>query len=429
MSCGRIAVINGAMTTANKATIGKTAGPTKRDMMCERVLDAAARQMNLQGTASVDLNSVSTAVGLTRNAFYHYFKSRRELIYRSYLRANRELAKDLARASAADLSASGQLEALVSANLADGRPERAVLHDLDALEPGEQEAVNRLYRQNIQGVESILAAGVQRGEFKEINVSVVARVLLGMIDWARLWYIGTDRVADTIAGGRPESASVIIDILLWGVAIERNFTLANPPDLVSITTRDFNAFDIEDISKEKRLQLIGTASRLFNQRGIDATSIDDVAAALGATKGAVYHYFKNKNQLLMACYERAFELYDLFIEVSEKSSDSPIDVLMTIMHLNCQAQASRYPPLAFQSNPFALPANYAQRALEIRPRVQKTLEDAVAQALCRIDDPAIIDVSVGAFFWVKKWANDNPLANAGLLADEVCSIFGSGISA
>lgn len=417
------------MTVANKSTIGKATGLTKRDIMRERVLDAAALQMNLQGTASVDLNSVSTAVGLTRNAFYHYFKSRRELIYHSYLRANRELAKDLAQAIATERSAAEQLATLISANLADGRPERAVLHDLDALEPTEKEAVNRLYRQNIQGVESILATGIQRGEFRQVNISMAAQMMLGMIDWARLWYIGTDRGADTIAGGRPESASVIIDILLGGAAIERNFALTNPPDLISITTRDFNAFDIEDIGKEKRLQLIGTASRLFNQRGIDATSIDDVAAALGATKGAVYHYFKNKNQLLLACYERAFELYDLFVEASEKSSDSPIDVLKTIMHLNCQAQANRYPPLAFQSNPFALPANYAQRALEIRPRVQKTHEAAVAQALCRIEDPAVIDVSVGAFFWVKKWADDNRFANPRLLADEVCSIFFSGISA
>ena len=127
--------------------------------------------MNLQGAASIDLSSVSSAVGLTRNAFYYYFKSRRELIYHSYLRANRELAKDLAQANATKLSA---CEQAANTDYARILPrvgvERTVLHDLKVLEPAEQDAVSSFYRQNVQGVESILAAGVQRGEFKQVNI-------------------------------------------------------------------------------------------------------------------------------------------------------------------------------------------------------------------------------------------------------------------
>lgn len=416
------------MSPAAISTTSEPKKPKKRDIMRERVLDAAAHQMNLQGAASIDLSSVSSAVGLTRNAFYYYFKSRRELIYHSYLRANRELAKDLAQANATKLSACEQLRTLITANLAEGRLERTVLHDLKVLEPAEQDAVSSFYRQNVQGVESILAAGVQRGEFKQVNIPIAAQVLLGMMDWARLWYIGTDEGADATASRRKVSTPIIIDILLRGIVTERNFALVNPPDLASVTARDFNAFDIQDISREKRLQLIGTASRLFNQRGIEATSIDDVAAALGATKGAVYHYFENKNQLLMACYERAFELYDQLIEASENFSDNPLDVMLTIMHLNCQAQANRYPPLILQSNPFSLPAKYTQRVLKISHRVQKTRMAAVEQGFCRVDDPAVVDVSVGAYFWVQKWANKNQFVKPRLLADEVCSIYANGIS-
>jgi len=400
----------------------------KRDIMRERVLDAAAHQMNLQGAASVNLNSVSSAVGLTRNAFYHYFKSRRELIYHSYLRANQELAKDLSQASVEGLSASEQLQLLVTANLAEGRLERAVLHDLDALEPAEQDVVSRLHQQNVQRLESMLTVGVQSGEFKQVNVSIVAQVLLGMMDWARLWSTKTDGDAEAIVSRGTISPSIIIDILLRGVASDRNFTLINPRDLITVTARDFNAFNIQDISEEKRLQLIGTASRLFNQRGIEATSVDDVATALGATKGAVYHYFKNKHQLLMACYERAFELYDQLIETSENSQNNPLDVMLTVMHLNCQAQLSRYPPLILQSNPFSLPAGYTQHVLKISHRSHKVLIAAFEQGLCRHDDLTVIDVSVGTFFWVQKWADENQFANPKLLADEVCSIYACGIS-
>ena len=54
---------------------------------------------------------------------------------------------------------------------------------------------------------------------------------------------------------------------------------------------------------------------------------------------------------------------------------------------------------------------------------------AVEQGFCRVDDPAVVDVSVGAYFWVQKWANKNQFVKPRLLADEVCSIYANGISA
>jgi AcrR family transcriptional regulator len=272
----------------------------------------------------------------------------------------------------------------------------------------------------------LLDSGVAISSSQVLNsVSIIDQygALTGTTFFSSAWI---NQETDITIDRRPMSAPTIIDILLKGIATKSNFVLMNPPDFVSITARDFNAFDIQDISNEKRLQLIGTASRLFNQRGIEATSIEDVATALGATKGAVYHYFENKNQLLMACYERAFELYDQFIEASEKSSDNPVEIMMTIVHLNCQAQASRYPPLIFKSNPFSLPDRFTKRALEIRRRSHKTHIAATEQSLCR-GDTAIVDVSVGAFLWVQKWVNENQFIDARLLADEVCSIYGSGL--
>ena len=63
-------------------------------------------------------------------------------------------------------------------------------------------------------------------------------------------------------------------------------------------------------------QLMGAASRLFNRRGLDGASLDDISASVGATKGAVYHYFDDKTDLITRCYERAFELYGLFMETA-----------------------------------------------------------------------------------------------------------------
>jgi AcrR family transcriptional regulator len=44
-------------------------------------------------------------------------------------------------------------------------------------------------------------------------------------------------------------------------------------------------------------RIIETASRLFFQKGYSATSISDITRELGVTKGALYHHFKNKDDI------------------------------------------------------------------------------------------------------------------------------------
>src|ERR1700686_863954 len=47
---------------------------------------------------------------------------------------------------------------------------------------------------------------------------------------------------------------------------------------------------------QKAIELV--ASELFARKGFGATSLDDIAEALGATKGALYYHVKNKEEIL-----------------------------------------------------------------------------------------------------------------------------------
>jgi len=50
---------------------------------------------------------------------------------------------------------------------------------------------------------------------------------------------------------------------------------------------------------EVRQRLLEAASQLFSQRGIHATTLDDVARAAGFSKGAVYSNFASKSDLVI----------------------------------------------------------------------------------------------------------------------------------
>jgi AcrR family transcriptional regulator len=53
-----------------------------------------------------------------------------------------------------------------------------------------------------------------------------------------------------------------------------------------------------------RKAILAAAARLFGRRGIEATSLEDIARAIGATKGAIYANFANKRALVDAVAER-----------------------------------------------------------------------------------------------------------------------------
>ncbi len=48
--------------------------------------------------------------------------------------------------------------------------------------------------------------------------------------------------------------------------------------------------------------IVETAAELFARKGFGATSLDDIAEQLGATKGALYYHIKNKEEILRLIY-------------------------------------------------------------------------------------------------------------------------------
>lgn len=64
----------------------------------------------------------------------------------------------------------------------------------------------------------------------------------------------------------------------------------------------------QDRKSQTRERLIDAAARVFARRGFEAATIDEVAAAAGFTKGAVYSNFASKTELFVALIERRIEL-------------------------------------------------------------------------------------------------------------------------
>jgi len=60
--------------------------------------------------------------------------------------------------------------------------------------------------------------------------------------------------------------------------------------------------------QEPRQEILRTAARLFQQQGYDATSMNDVAAALKLSKGGLYHHFQSKDEILYNIMSHAMDI-------------------------------------------------------------------------------------------------------------------------
>lgn len=60
----------------------------------------------------------------------------------------------------------------------------------------------------------------------------------------------------------------------------------------------------------KRDAVLQTAAQMFIAKSFWRTSMNDVAKRLRITKPALYHYFQNKEQILLECYRQGARLID-----------------------------------------------------------------------------------------------------------------------
>ena len=86
-------------------------------------------------------------------------------------------------------------------------------------------------------------------------------------------------------------------------------------------------------------RLSRAATRLFAERGFESASVQDIVTEAGVTKGAMYHYFDSKDDLLYAIYHRILAMQTARLEgfasaagdIEERLRGAAVDVVETTL--------------------------------------------------------------------------------------------------
>lgn len=162
--------------------------------------------------------------------------------------------------------------------------------------------------------------------------------------------------------------------------------------------------------RERSEEVYAAALRLFTEKGYHATSMQDIAAALGLYKGSLYHYIGSKEELLVQVFERA--MGSLLTDVERIVADTSLSAsaqLREVIAAHVEAVASNLEALTVYLHEFrALSGKSLETVREQRERYRALVETVIARGVTSREfaapDVGIATLGVlGMCNWVAQW--------------------------
>jgi AcrR family transcriptional regulator len=155
------------------------------------IVDTSAQVFARSGYHATGIAELCTVNGFGKGAFYYYIGSKEELLAAIHDRVMDEVMIGADRVAQAGGSPSEQL-AMLGDELLDvihRYPDHVwvFLHEFPALTAERAERFRTRRRDYEKRVEAILRAGIQAGEFRDVDPWLTARAWLGMYNYTYLW--------------------------------------------------------------------------------------------------------------------------------------------------------------------------------------------------------------------------------------------------
>ena len=161
-------------------------------------------------------------------------------------------------------------------------------------------------------------------------------------------------------------------------------------------------------SQQKRAALLHAAVRMFNERGFHATSLDDVAAALGVTKPVIYHHLGNKDQVLFECVRIGLEELRSAAEEARKVSGSGLERLRTFLECYAVIIMGEFGSCVIRTGEEALSAEtrvqFRSLKRQIDDELRVMISEAAADGSADVSDVRVTALAwSGALNWPARW--------------------------
>jgi len=171
-----------------------------------------------------------------------------------------------------------------------------------------------------------------------------------------------------------------------------------------------------------------TAAQIFRDRGFDATSVSDIARALGLTKAGLYHHFESKEALLFEIMSFGLDKVRDEVLTPIRGIRDPEERLRQLIVRHARITTRGQGAVAHLGDEIrALPPG-ARRQIEQRMRIyldllRDTLDELRSAGRLRRIDPTVAAFSViGMILWLPRWFRQDGRLTQEQVADGIASL-------
>ncbi len=357
----------------------------------EAILDAATRILNRKGIKGLTLGDTAAAVDLSTTSVTYYFKRKDDLAAACITRGIDTLHELAEQAVAAGAPAERLAQFLtlyldtLAASLAGSAPPLPIITELRALTSPRREEVatayGRLFRKTRQIFDHPDLCWMSRG-----RRTARTRMLLEQVFWGSAWLSKFD------AEDYPRIRDRMVDVFLHGLAPEGAVWEPKPIPMEKLAAREG-----PELARETFLL---AATRLINRRGYRGASVDKISAELNVTKGSFYHHNEAKDDLVVACFERSFEVMTRAQRLAMDLPGDQWDKVSACAAALAEFQLSDHGPLLRINALTALPEHMRQVMVEhsnrVSDRFASMISDGIAEGSLRPVDPFIASQMLNA---------------------------------
>jgi TetR/AcrR family transcriptional regulator, cholesterol catabolism regulator len=178
----------------------------------------------------------------------------------------------------------------------------------------------------------------------------------------------------------------------------------------------------------RRASMCRTAAQLFRDRGFDATSVSDVARALGLTKAGLYHHFESKEALLFEILMFGLDKVRDEVVIPVRGIRDPADRLRQLIVRHAQIATRGQGAVAHLGDEIrALPPT-PRRQVEQRQRiyldlVRDTLRELQSAGRLQAVDLTVATFSlIGMILWLPRWFRQDGRLSQDAVAETIADI-------
>ena len=188
---------------------------------------------------------------------------------------------------------------------------------------------------------------------------------------------------------------------------------------------------LREATIEPRQEILRAAARLFQQQGYDATSMNDVAAALKLSKGGLYHHFQSKDEILYHIMSHAMDITEERVINVARRIEGAEERLRTLIRLHIEvvlsAEDREITVMLHENHPLppALRRKINGRKKDYVHFVENLVADVQRQrnSTSQVTPRAAAFALVGMINWIYQWYKPEGSLTGDALVRQYTDIF------